>query len=66
MKHTSNLTFSWGKRQGVGLHRAKNIKNSQMGMKINVGYHSETDYKGVRLDSFTVVCLENIISYQTF
>ena len=29
-------------------------------MKINVGYHSETDYKGVRLDSFTVVCLENI------
>ena len=38
-------------RQGIGLHRAKNIGNGQMGMKINVGKHSETYYTSVELDS---------------
>ena len=33
------------KRQGVGLHSAcKNIEIGLKGIKVNVRYHSETDY----------------------
>ena len=35
--------------------QCKERRNGQKGMKNNVGYHNETDYIGVRLDTFNCI-----------